>query len=735
MPLQSGTRLGPYEIVSHLGSGGMGDVYRARDPRLQRDVAIKVLPPAVAEDPDRLRRFQSEARAIAALNHPNICQVYDVGPNYLVLEYIEGAPLKGPLPIERAVPLALQIVDALDAAHRRGILHRDLKPANILVTGDTAKMLDFGLAKWLDDDTTLQQATRPGTIVGTLAYMSPEQANAQPCDARSDIFSLGAVLHELLSGERAFEGTTNVDIVTAVLRRDPPAASSSADVSAVVKRCLEKAPSDRFQTAGEIKTALEQLRRRAPDGRQPSIAVLPFADMSAGKDHEWFGDGLAEEILNALTHLQGLKVIARTSAFAFKGKQDDIRKIATALDVTTVLEGSVRRAGNRVRVTAQLIKAEDGSHLWSERYDRDMTDVFEIQDEIARAIAGALEVKLLAGAARTRRHTPNLVAYDAYVKARHLYYEYTHASLVRGYELYRQAITLDPDFALAHCGLALCCWGMCGENFMKGREAIEAMTAEGQRALALDPSLPEAHAVMAMAAAADYDWRTAERHFQIALSSDPVSPDIRYWYSLIYLAPMGQEPEAVRQLQLLALADDPLNLMFQAAAGMYLVGTSSEEQGVANLHKALEFNDRFFVAHLWLCALAVRHGRFDEALERAEKAYAVAPSTAIGMLAAVLSLKGETVRANALRETLGAGEAQGAPAVLACYYGLLGEFDEAAVWYERAIAQRDPRAPWILAHLFGNSFTSSRHWPRLAAMMNLPVVTGRPPARSDSRNP
>jgi eukaryotic-like serine/threonine-protein kinase len=719
--LLPGTHLGPYEIVSHLGSGGMGDVYRARDPRLQRDVAIKVLPPAVAEDPDRLRRFQSEARAIAALNHPNICQVYDVGPNYLVLEYIEGVPLKGPLPIERAVPLASQIADALDAAHRRGILHRDLKPANIMVAGDTAKMLDFGLAKWLNDDTTLQQATRAGTIVGTLAYMSPEQANAQPCDARSDIFSLGAVLHELLSGQRAFDGTTNIDIVTAVLRRDPPAASSSPDVSAIVKRCLEKTPSDRFQSAADLKAALERLRHRATDAGQPSIAVLPFADMSAGKDHEWFGDGLAEEILNALTHLQGLKVIARTSAFAFKGKQDDIRKIATALDVTTVLEGSVRRAGNRVRVTAQLIKAGDGTHLWSERYDRDMTDVFEIQDDIARAIASALELKLLAGAARPRSHTPELVAYDAYVKARHLYHEYTHASLVRGYELYRQAITLDPDFALAHCGLALCCWGMCGENFMKGREAIEAMTSEGQRALALDPSLPEAHTVMAMAAASDYDWRAAERHFQIALSSGPVSPDVRYWYSLTYLCPLGKGAETLRQMDQ-ALIDDPLSVLFRAARGMLYLGAGNEERGAAELRQALELDGHFFIAHLWLCALAVKHGRFDEALARAEQAYAVAPSTAIGWLAATLSLKGETARANALRETFGAGEAQGAPAGLVCYYGLLGDFDEAAVWYERAIAQRDPRAPWILAHLFDNSFTSSRHWPRLAALMNLPVV-------------
>ena len=638
-----------------------------------------------------------------------------------MLEYIEGVPLHGPVPIERAVPLALQIVDALDAAHRRGILHRDLKPTNILVTGDTAKLLDFGLAKWLDNDTTLQQATRPGTIIGTLAYMSPEQANAQPCDARSDIFSLGAVLHELLSGQRAFDGTTNLDIVTAVLRRDPPSASSSPDVSAIVKRCLEKTPSDRFQTAGELKAALEHLGRRASDTRQPSIAVLPFADMSAGGDHEWFGDGLAEEILNALTRLKGLKVIARTSAFAFKGKQDDIRKIATALDVTTVLEGSVRRAGNRVRVTAQLIKADDGSHLWSERYDRDMTDVFEIQDDIARAIAAALEVRLLAGAAHTRRYTPNLVAYDAYLKARQQYFQYSHESLVRSYELFRQAVALDQDFALARCGLALCAWAMCGENFMTARETITVMTSEGQRALSLAPSLPEAHSVLAVAAAADYDWRTAERHFQIALSSASVSPEIRYWYSLIYLAPFGQPAEALRQMDQ-GLSEDPLNVLFRASRGFFHLAEGNEEHGAAELRQALEFDRHFFIAHLWLCAFAVRHGRFDEALDRAEKAYAAAPSTAVGMLAAVLSLKGETARASALRDSLGAGEAQGAPAVLVCYYGLLGDIDEAALWFEKAIAQRDPRAPWILGHLFGTSITTSRHWPRLAKLMNLPVV-------------
>ncbi|HWE49679.1 MAG TPA: protein kinase, partial [Bryobacteraceae bacterium] len=384
--MDSGTRLGPYEIVLRIGEGGMGEVWKARDTRLDRVVAIKRL------KAEHSSRFERESRAIAALNHPHICQIHDVGPDYLVLEYIEGKPLQGPMPVSQALHAALQIASALEAAHNSGILHRDLKPANILMAKSGAKLLDFGLAKLSSesDATTL-------AVAGTPLYMSPEQAEGKALDERSDIFSFGAVLYEMIAGHRAFES------LAAVLRDDPAALEAPPEILRVVARCLAKNPAARFQSVAELRETLQQCAKQPAD-LKPSIAVLPFANMSSDKENEYFSDGLTEEILNLLAKIPGLKVIARTSSFAFRGKEQDIRRVAEALAVGTVLEGSVRKAGSRIRITAQLINAQDGAHLWSERYDRELTDVFEVQDEIAAAIAGALKVKL--GVACTvPRHT------------------------------------------------------------------------------------------------------------------------------------------------------------------------------------------------------------------------------------------------------------------------------------------------------------------------------------------
>ena len=388
MSLSAGDKLGPYEILSPIGKGGMGEVWKAHDPRLNREVAIKVSGSQFSE------RFEREAKAIAALNHPNICQIYDIGPNYLVMEFIDGTPLPGPLPQKQALLYALQICDALDAAHKKGITHRDLKPANILVTASGVKLLDFGLAKVgtasaapaSDDATQSIDLTEVGTVLGTASYMSPEQAKGEPADARSDIFSFGVVLYETLCGRRAFSGNSSIEIMAAIVRDEPAPLDAPSSLCAIVARCLRQLPPDRFQSMSEVRAALEQASATAT-AKSPSIAVLPFANMSGDKENEYFSDGLAEEILNLLAKIPDLKVIARTSSFAFRGKEQDIRKIAETLGVSNVLEGSVRKAGNRIRITAQLINAADGTHHWSERYDRDMTDIFAIQDEIGKAIS------------------------------------------------------------------------------------------------------------------------------------------------------------------------------------------------------------------------------------------------------------------------------------------------------------------------------------------------------------
>jgi serine/threonine-protein kinase len=719
MPLVRGSRLGPYEVVAPIGSGGMGEVYRARDTRLQRDVAIKVLPTGVAGDDERRRRFEQEARTIAALSHPNICQIYDVGVDYLVLEFIDGRPLSGPVPTEQALDLALQVASALQVAHARGIIHRDLKPANILVRDGAAKVLDFGLAKWLDGETVTAN-TEPGTVLGTLAYMSPEQADGRPVDERSDIFSFGALFYELLSGRRPFDGETSAEIIAAVLHRDPPPLERVTPLTGIVERCLAKAPSERFQTAGELRSAIERRALPAAEPRKRSIAVLPFADMSPGKDHEWFSDGLAEEIINALSHVRGLKVIARTSAFAFKGKQDDVRRIAATLGVNSVLEGSVRRSGDRLRVTTQLINAADGAHLWSERYDRELSDVFEIQDEIARAIVAALEKTLLAGARRERRPA-SAEAYDAYLKGRYHRFRFTHDSLRRSLEFLEQAVAFDPEFALARWDIAFTCITLSISGLMPTSEAVVRMRDEAKRALASEPSLPEAHAAMAMAAVFEYDWSAADASFRRALAVDHVSSDVRLLHSQWYLTPLNRIDEALQQTAS-ALMEDPLNLFLRNSVGMLEICRGNEDRGVAAFRQLLDLNDRMFVPNLWLCGVALKHGRFEEALTLAERAYAIEPRNpmVIGTVAGVLERTGDRERAERLANELGTGEANPA-AGLVSYYLVQGDVEAAATWFEQAIAQRDPCTSWILPRVFGNLLTSSRHWPALAKAMNLPA--------------
>ena len=420
-----GNRIGPYLLGPRIGAGGMGEVYSARDTRLNRTVAIKVLPAHVANDPRARERFEREARAVAALNHPHICTLHDIGSqdgvDFLVMEYLDGVTLRGPMPVEEALRLATQIAAALAAAHRHGILHRDLKPGNVMLTAVGAKLLDFGLAKSMDAESDVT-FTSAGTVVGTVAYMSPEQAEGQPLDARSDIFSFGAVLYEMLSGTRAFGGTTMAQVLSAVMRDDPPPLQAST-LAPIVQKCLAKQPGQRFQTMDEVQAALRQAVV-APVKEAPSIAVLPFASMSPDAENEYFSDGISEEIINALTQIEGLHVAARTSSFSFKGKSVEVADIARRLNVRHVLEGSVRKAGTRVRVMAQLVDASNGFQLWSERYDRQIADIFDVQDEIARAIVERLKVAFAAGATPrlVKVTTNNMEAYQEYLKGRAMLY-------------------------------------------------------------------------------------------------------------------------------------------------------------------------------------------------------------------------------------------------------------------------------------------------------------------------
>jgi eukaryotic-like serine/threonine-protein kinase len=612
MALAAGTRLGPYEKLAPIGAGGMGEVWKARDTRLNRMVAIKQL------KGDQSERFELEARAIAALNHPHICQIYDVGPDYLLLEFVEGAPLCGPLTVEQALPLALQIVSALEAAHKRGVLHRDLKPANVMVTESGAKLLDFGLAKLTSDSDTDATRTVQGTLLGTAAYMSPEQAQGKAADVRSDVFSFGAILYELLSGQRAFQGDSIVEVLSAVTR-DEPAPQPASGLARVAVRCLRKAPSDRYQSMAEVHAALEQGAARNGGGR-PSIAVLHFSNMSRDADDEFFSDGLTEEIINALNHIPGLKVIARTSAFAFKGRHEDVRRIAQSLGVTHVLEGSVRRSGNRIRVTTELITASDGSHLWSERYDRELADVFAVQDEIAAAIAEKLRMKL---ASPPRASTPNIAAYEELLKARHYLGKWSPDAAAKGQECLKRAIAIDPSFVVARCELAWFFFALATESRMTPQETGVLMKTEAEQALHTDPSLPEAQAVLGAVAVLDYDWKEAGRRFELAMAREPIQPSVRGIYSLFYLAPMGRLREAEEQVDRL-LNEDPLNLFFGNLAGIYLLVSGRSNEAEVRQKQLLELDPNYWLPYGWLGIQYRAEQRMAEALEMLESAHSLA---------------------------------------------------------------------------------------------------------------
>ena len=724
MALSSGDKLGPYEILAKLGEGGMGEVWKARDTRLNRPVAVKRL------KGQHNARFEQEARAIAALNHPHICQIFDIGPDYLVLEYIDGHPLTGGIDAAHAVRLAMQIAEALDAAHRKGVVHRDLKPANIMVTAEgSIKLLDFGLAKQTastDDNSTIE-GTQIGTVMGTAAYMAPEQTEGKPLDARSDIFSFGSVLYELLSGRRAFHGETAIATMAAILRDEPAPLEAPAALQAIVKRCLAKRPGQRYQTMAELRDDLGQAmdtrtlpRTNTPTHSSPSIAVLPFANMGADPDHEYFSDGLAEEIINVLAQIPGLKVTARTSAFAFKGKTEDIRTIAGTLGVATILEGSVRRSGSRLRVNAQLINASDGYHLWSQRYDREMADLFDVQDEIAQAIASALQVTLSRTLAPFMQYKPGLPAYEALLKARHYRGLLRPELFPRARECFEQAIALDPKFVQAHCEYGIYFMMMVVLGLVSPNEGWSMVRVQAQKALDLDPSLAEGHAMLGtVAGSLEYGWTEAARHFRLAMAHDPVPVNVRLYYSL-HLMKVGRPAEAVQQADL-GLREDPLNILLHINRASYLAAAGRDEDAAEGYRATLELNPSMVLAKFNLGGWHATLGEWDRALRYCEEAYAVAPlPRVVGLLAGLLRITGDLPRADDMLRRLQPTDAPGVPLGLAIYHWVLQEFDAQADWFEKAIDQRDPISSMLVRSWYGANLRATPRWGPLMRKLNLP---------------
>jgi TolB-like protein/Tfp pilus assembly protein PilF len=721
----------------------MGQVYRARDPRLQRDIALKVLQ---TDDAEHRSRFAREARAIAALNHPNIVTIHSVeevdGVPFLTMELVEGTPLNrlippGGLGLNELLAIAVPISEALAAAHARGIVHRDLKPSNVMVGADgRVKILDFGLAKNVETANLASvEETREGQIIGTLAYMSPEQLMADTVDARSDIFSLGVLIYEMATGKRPFDGPNPAVILVALLNSPVPAIGGvAADLDRIIARASARKPGGRYQRVTELLSDLRALMTgiaiaTPPMTRLPAIAVLPFANLTNDADQEYFCDGMAEEMISALSRVKGLAVVSRTSAFQFKGTQVDVREIGERLDVQTILEGSVRKAGNRLRVSAQLVNVADGYHVWSERFDRNIDDVFLIQDEIARSITESLRVTLTRPATgmMVKPATSNLEAYHFYLRGRFLLNKFADlfGSLTAARKCFEEAIALDPMYSAAYAGLAEACTALGYTTFLPAPKASKAALEAAQHAVTLDPSLPEGHTALGWTKTLfAMDMRTAERDFQRALEISPGYAPAHGYYALLLCA-FGRFDEAIDHASQ-ARHHDPLWMMMPFIMSQVLICARRFEQAEHQMRELLKIDPNIDGCYWYLSSALAGQERLDEAIEVQEKGVTLVRRAPffVALLAIWYSRNGRRADAEGLRDELIAG-GRCSPIWLAMVCGALGDKDQAFDYLERAIAQHDDQVSFMAVD---HRFDSLRGDPRFDAALRrlgLPVLGGR----------
>jgi serine/threonine-protein kinase len=741
MHLESGDRLGRYEILSFLGKGGMGEVYRARDSELDREVAIKVLPEEVAADSTRLSRFRREAKAVAKLSHASILEIFDFGRQgevtFAVTELLEGESLretldaeKGGLPPEKARDIAAAVADGLAVAHAKGVVHRDIKPGNLFRCSDgRIKILDFGLASLrgpVSDEATTASlgpaVSAPGTILGTVGYMSPEQVRGEEVDHRSDIFSLGCVFYEMLTGRRPFQRDTSVETMTAILREEPPSLNEAGvevgdEMEKALSRCLEKEPGNRFQSASDLASDLKSIPTdqaiRRPDSQEKieapsseespnSIAILPLRNLTGDSEQAYFVDGLHEELISTFARISAFdKVIARTSVLGFRDAATPIREIGGQLGVALVLEGSVRRSGNTVRATLQLMDADSEDHLWVNSFERDLTDILALQSDVARAVAEEIELALTPREESRLARAPQVdpETYEAYLKGIYHTYKLTPPELDAGQHYFERALELDPDYALAHAGISFVWTARQQMGLLIPSEATPRAKAAAQRALELDDTLPEVHFMWAAIKTwNDWDWRGGEQSFKRALGLRPNYAEALVYYSNL-LCYMDRLDEAVEMAER-ALQLDPLNSITLTISACTLSYLRRYDDAIERYQFALGTSPNDPVAHNGLWENYYAKGMYEESLQSAkafftglgfsEIAEVMAQGYEEGGYSGAMRCAAEAMEAFS-KQTYVSSDA------IARMYAFAGDKEKTIEWLETGYEMRDPMMPYVSA--------------------------------------